>query len=332
MKIFIPFTVKETGGTSSFAKKFKKALEKAGHEAFFEFREDYDILFVIVQCNPKYILHAKKNNRKIIHRLDGVFYWSVAKWKYPILNLPFRLIHKFFSDFTIYQSKYSKYCADKFLGKRKDEKYTIIYNGIDLDHFSPDGEKIKNLRDNPDQKIFITFSKFRRKDQILPIIESLKVYHKKYNNNFKLLIAGDFIGEVKDVPSQYSKFTFLHFLGKIPNEDLPKYERSSDVFLLTHLNPPCPNNVIEAMACGLPICGVNDGSMSELTSPGKNSLLIDTQGDAFWRERIYDHDQFAKNLNTIAGNQSFYADNSRKITQEKFSIDEMIQKYIKTFN
>lgn len=332
MKIFIPYTVRETGGSSSFAKKFKKGLEEKGHEAFFDFRKDYDILFVIIQCNPLYLLHAKLNHKKIIHRLDGLYYWSVATWKYPLLNLAPKLIHKFFSDFTVYQSIYSKYCADKFLGKRKDEKYSIIYNGIDTKLFSSEGEKIENLRDNPDQKIFITVSKFRRTDQIIPIIEALEIYRKKYNGNFKLLIIGDFSREITNLPNQFRNFTYLKFLGKIPNEDLPKYERSSDVFLMTHLNPPCPNNIIEAMSCGLPICGVADGAMSELTSLGKNSLLIEIKGDAFWKRRNYDIQKFAENLNIIIKNLDYFSTHSRKIAKEKFSLDDMIFNYTKLFN
>lgn len=331
MKIFIPYTVRDTGGSSSFAKKFKKGLEEKGHEAFFDFRKDYDVLFVIIQCNPFYLLHAKLNHKKIAHRLDGVYYWSVAKWKYPLLNLAPKLIHKFFSDFTVYQSKYSKYCADKFLGKRKDEKYSIIYNGIDTKLFSPEGEKIENLRDNPDQKIFITASKFRRTDQIIPIIEALKIYKNKYNDNFKLLIIGDFSREIGDVPEKFKNFTYLKFLGKIPNEDLPKYERSSDVFLMTHLNPPCPNNIIEAMSSGLPICGVNDGAMSEITIPEKNSLLIESKGDAFKKRRAYDVQRFADNLNSILENLDSYSISSRKIVEERFSLDNMISNYLKLF-
>jgi glycosyltransferase involved in cell wall biosynthesis len=330
MKIFMPFKIKDTGGTSTFAKKFKKGLEEKGHEVFFEFRKDYDILFVIIQCNPLYLFHAKLKKKRIIQRLDGVYYWSVAKWRYPLLNLAPKIIHKFFSDFTVYQSQYSKYCADKFLGKRKDEKYTIIYNGVDIDLFSPVGEKIENLRDNPDQKIFITVSKFRRKDQIIPIIEALKVY-KNITSNFKLLIIGDFSREVTDIPEKFRQFTYLKFLGKIKNEYLPKYERMADVFLFTHLNPPCPNNIIEAMACGLPICGVTDGAMKEITTSGKNSLLIESDGDAFWKRRNYNCEKFAKNLDTIVKNKNFYSENSRRISEENFSLNEMVNNYLKLF-
>lgn len=332
MKIFTPMIkIRETGGTSTFARKFKKGMEKKGHEVFFDFRKNYDVLFVIVQCNPFYLLHAKIHGKKIIHRLDGVFYWSVAKWKYPLLNFPPKIVHNFFSDFTVYQSSYSKYCADRFLGKRKDEKYIIIYNGVNTTLFSPEGEKINNLRDNPDQKVFITVSKFRRRDQIIPIIDSLKIYRKKYNSNFKLLIIGDFSGKVMNIPSEYKKFTNLHFLGKMKNEDLPKYERSADVFLFTHVNPPCPNNIIEAMACGLPICSLSHGAMKEITIPAKNSLLTETSGDAFWKERMYDCDSFAKNLDTLCHNRDFYSKNSRIISEERFTLEKMIEEYLKLF-
>ncbi len=331
MKIFLPFAIQDTGGTSTFAKKFGQALEKAGHEVFYTFRKDYDVLFVMVQCNPFYLLHAKFHKKKIIQRLDGVYYWSVAGWKYPLLNFPPSFIHRFFADFTVYQSKYSKHCADTFLGKGKDENYSIIYNGVDINRFTPRGEKIENLRDDPEQKLFITVSKFRRTDQILPLIEALRIYKKKYTDNFKFLIIGDFTREVATVPQEFSQFTELHFLGKIKNEDLPKYQRSADVFLMTHLNPPCPNNIIEAMACGLPICGVNDGSMNELTIPGENSLLIPADGDAFWKRRAYNTDQFADNLNSILQNLVSYSEKSRAIAEKNFSLDIMTQKYIEIF-
>ena len=85
------------------------------------------------------------------------------------------------------------------------------------------------------------------------------------------------------------------------------------------------------MACGLPICGVNDGAMSEITVPGKNSLLIDSPGDAFWKRRIYDTQKLADNLNSLVKNASFYSDNSRRIVEEKFSLDAMIDNYLKLF-
>ncbi len=331
MKIFIPFTIRETGGTSSFAKKFKEGLEAQDHTVFFRFQEDYDILFVIVQCSPLYLLHAKFHKRKIVQRLDGVYYWSVASWKYLLLNFPPRFIHTWFSDFTIYQSHYSQYCADTFLGKCRDQQHALIYNGVSTHVFSPEGEKVETLRDNPQQTVFITVSQFRRSDQILPLIEAMEIYRSRYNTNCKLIIIGDFSREVADIPNRFKKCTYLHFLGTVRNADLPKYERSADVFLMTHLNPPCPNNVIEAMACGLPICGVNDGAMGEITIPGENSRLIPVEGDAFWKRRVYNMSRFADNLAIIMQARDAYAKSSRRIAEQRFELTTMIEKYVQAF-
>ena len=327
MKIFLPFKIQDTGGTSTFAKKFKEGMEKEGHEVFFEYQDNFDVLFVIVRCPLKYLIEAKKRHKKIIHRLDGMYYWTIARYEYPLRNLVPKIIHKYFSDFTIYQSQYSKHCTDKFLGKRKDEEYEIIYNGVDINLFSPKGEKI-NLRDNPEQKIFFTASRFRRKDQIIPIIDALEKYKNKYNNNFKLIIAGNFSKEVEKTPEKFSKLPYIEFIGKVENGKLPIYERSADLFLLTHRNPPCPNNVIEAMACGLPVCGFNDGAMPEIVKNGKNGLLADTKGNAFWINREYDMENFSDNLNKIVKNLELFSKNSAEIAAERFSLEQMIKKYI----
>jgi len=284
MKIFLPFKSQATGGSLTFATKFKAGMERRGHEVFFDFRDNYDVVLLIAQGPFPYLLHAKRNKKPIVQRFDAVPYWSVASWKFPLLNAKATYARYLFVDFTVYQSQYSKYCVEKVIGKKPFERATIIHNGVDLQLFSPNGLK-RNLRDHPRQKIFLTAEDFRRKEQIVPIIQAFEIYKKKYGENCKLLVAGSFRGEAANVPHEYQDVPDLVFLGRVKNHELPSYERAADIFLHTHLNPACPNNVIEAMACGLPICGVADGSMPELVEVGSNGLLVPTSGDAFWRRR-----------------------------------------------
>ena len=331
MKIFLPFKIKGIGGTATFATKFKSGMESRGHQVFFEEPENYDILFLIVQAPFRHLFDAKKKGKKIVQRLDGTYYWSVAGWKYPLFNLKAWIIRQFFADFTIYQSQYSKYCAEKFLGKKRKDPSEIVYNGVDTDLFSPQGKK-QVLRDTPNQKIFFTASAFRRDDQITPVLEALKIYSEKYDANFKCIVAGTFSPRISCIPEKWAHFKNIRFIGKIENRDLPTYERAADVFLFTHLNPPCPNNVIEAMACGLPLCGVADGAMTELVKHEKNGLLVKTPGDAFWRKRSLDLEAFADNLHTIAQHQTSYSQSSRQRTVERFSLKAMIARYEKVFS
>ena len=331
MKIFLPFQVKDIGGTSTFAKKFQTGMRAHGHEVFFEYRDDYDILFLIVQAPFKYLLEAKKRNIPIIQRLDGCYYFTVSGWKYPLYNLKAAIIRRFFATFTIYQSEYSKYCGEKLLGKKSSSHSEIIYNGVDTDIFSPQGETI-DLRDTSDQKIFFTASEFRRRDQIIPILEAIKQYEKKYDSNFKLVIAGSFSRELEEFTEHLSKYPKVQYLGKIPNNDLPKYERSADVFLFTHLNPPCPNNVIEAMACGLPICGVADGAMTEITEQNGNALLLEVIGDAFWKKRDYNPQKFSENINHILQERILFSKKSRALAVNRYSLENMITRYEQAFS
>jgi glycosyltransferase involved in cell wall biosynthesis len=141
-------------------------------------------------------------------------------------------------------------------------------------------------------------------------------------------VAGSLSRKTRPIPEKWAHFKNVSFLGKIANAELAKYERAADVFLFTHLNPPCPNNILEAMACGLPICGVADGAMPELIEPGKNGLLISAAGDGFWKKRTLDLEKFADNIENIFQNKIIYQKESRRLAEERFSLDSMLAQYI----
>lgn len=331
MKIFLPANIRPTGGSSSFALKLQRGLQPR-HQVVFKFTPRFDLLLVNSICPLRYLLYAKLTRRPILHRLDGVYYpMSVARWKYIFYNLPLQIILQFFAGAVIYQSKYSKASCDKFLGPNRYIRSCNIYNGVDTKLFSPHGTAIR-LHDTPDQPIFISASRFRRPDQILPLIDAFRLYQKQYHAQTKLIIIGDFSDSVSTVPPQYANDPHVRFLGPIPNDQLPKYYRAADIFLFTHLNPPCPNNIIEAMACGLPICGIADGAMPEITSPGLNSLLIPAPGRGFNQPRRLDLHAFAANLNTIMLHHADYSSHSRLIASRRFTLRQMIDLYLSTMN
>lgn len=331
MRIFLPFAVKDIGGTSTFARKFQLGLKAAGHEVFFDYQEEYDVLFLIVQCPLKYLLDAKRRGKPIVQRLDGTYYWSVAGWRFPLLNAKAALARHFFTDFSIYQSRYSRECAGRFLGAKFADKSAIIYNGVDLDTFSPVGTKI-TLRDRPDQQIFFTASAFRRPDQIRPLIEAAERYQEIYRQPLKLVIAGSFSGGVAGLETELKQLPFVQLLGKVKNDELAAYARAADVFVSTHLNPPCPNNIIEALACGLPICSLNDGAMTELVDHQRTGYLVPVKGSGFWRARPFDAVAFARAMRWSTDNRRRLGVNARRAAERRFSLLAMSQEYVKSLS
>jgi glycosyltransferase involved in cell wall biosynthesis len=272
-------------------------------------------------------LHAWLKRIPIIQRLDGVYYpQSVAGPWYRWHNLPLKIGYRYFASQVIFQSEYSKQCATTFLGEMPAGPATIIYNGVDTDHFSPVGEAEK-LRQNPEQQVFITWSRFRRADQINPLLEAVDRYRQRYSTNCRLVIAGDFSGAVRHLPEQLRQLPYVDYRGVVSNTDLPRLARGADVFLFAHQNPPCPNNVLEAMACGLPICGVADGAMPEITQPGINSELVAARGEGFFSPRSFSLDDFVTNLAHILEHRVSYSAASRQLALDRFNLPLMIERY-----
>lgn len=329
MRIFLPFALQDIGGTSSFAAKFQAGMEQRGHSVSLTPIADYDLLFLIVQAPFSYLHEAKRRKKPIVQRLDGMWYWSVAGPRFPFLNAKAGLIRHLFADATVYQSRYSKQCADAFLGVKRGGKATLIYNGVDLAQFSPNGSGAP-LRDRPGQHLFVTASAFRRTDQVVPLIAALDVYRARVHPDAKLVLAGSFVGEVAGLPQRYARHPGLHFLGKVQNAQLPAYLRAADVFVCTHLNPPCPNNIIEAMGCGLPICGIADGAMPELVMP-TNGVLVPATGSGFWRRRRIDPVVLAEAMAATCAQRVMFGQASRRSAEARLSLDAMITQYEQLF-
>jgi glycosyltransferase involved in cell wall biosynthesis len=56
----------------------------------------------------------------------------------------------------------------------------------------------------------------------------------------------------------------VKFWGHQPFQQLPEFYRQCDLMLAVPIWDPCPNVVIEAMSCGLPVLGAHSGGLPEL--------------------------------------------------------------------
>jgi glycosyltransferase involved in cell wall biosynthesis len=333
MVIFLPIRIRPTGGTSTFARNLQSSISSEGHNIVFSFQHRYDALLVPAVCPLRYLLHAKLFRRPIIHRLDGVYYPTTVAgrwWRWH--NLPMIIIRRFFATATIYQSEYSKKCAVNFLGSISHPSQ-IIFNGVDIKHFSPSGST-KNLRRSPGEKIVITWSRFRRPDQLLPAIKAVENYRHRYNTDIRFIVIGDFDSPLPPDPETLLKTwgyasipDWLEFLGPILNKDLPKYARGADLFLFTHQNPPCPNNVLEAMACGLPICGIADGAMPEIVHDNQDGLLLSVPGEGYLQPRNINCGKLADQIKIILNQPSAYGASAASHAQETFNINKTMHLY-----
>lgn len=321
MKIFLPFVIKDIGGTSIFAKKFTQSLQERNVTISSNFSFDFDTLFIIADCPIRYLLLAKLLNKKIIQRLDGVYHPATpaGRW-YWLYNLKMKLIYNFFADTAIYQSRFSKLSCEKFLGKTRAKITAIIYNGVDLNTIPT---KQNSILHSPIR--LLTYAKFRRRDQIEPILESVKLLDQQ---QFSLDIYGSYTPDLeylfRDLPPH------IHFKGKKDNESLLKMLHQYDIFLFSDQSA-CPNSVLEATAAGLPVAAYDRGSIRELITPKKNGDIVPLPlHDPFAEQYPFTNNSyqtFSESVQKISNNLSQYQPMINDETKKRLEIRTMLNYY-----
>ncbi|QQR79021.1 MAG: glycosyltransferase family 4 protein [Candidatus Moraniibacteriota bacterium] len=322
MKILLPFEIKDIGGTATFAAKFRDRISVHGHTLLNQFQSDFDVLLIIADCPLWIPLYAKLIGKKVVQRLDGVYHPATPAGRlYPLYNLKMWIIHRFLADTVIYQSTFSQRSCELFIGKTGAKHTTVIYNGVDV-------EKIQArnpFSSSPPTKL-VTFAKFRRRDQIEPIVESVKHLdpeaflldiYGSYTENLRSLFEG--------LPDN------IHFMGKRKNDEMLGLLSGYDIFLFSDQSA-CPNSVLEAMAAGLPTVAFERGSIPELIESGYNGKTVAVQNDSDpYRDAYpfsgYQYRMFADAIHDVTTDLLTLSENSHKRAKSTYNLDNMIRSY-----
>lgn len=161
-------------------------------------------------------------------------------------------------------------------------KFSVLYNGIDTEKFHKisSGEKVyfKNQLDLKDKKVFIWCSKDLPKKGLDFILEIWKKIHLQ-NKNTALLVIG---------ATRNNQIEGVSFLGKIPNNELPKYYQMSDCYLFPTLcHEGFGMSLIEAMHSGCYCIASSLGGVPEVLQYGKLGKLIENPHfQQEWEEAI----------------------------------------------
>ena len=184
-----------------------------------------------------------------------------------------------------------------------DERFEIIYNGIDTDSFHPGlrqqhrAQMRQQLGLTPDQPVFLYVgSGFERKG-VAPALQALAlvpeatlviVGHDKKAARYQQLARALGIAER------------TRFVGA--QKDVKAYYGMADALLLPTLYDPFPNVVVEAMGCGLPVITSNKCGAAELIDDGQQGFVrdaLDIAGLAQAIRRLCDSET-ARNMGVAA--------------------------------
>lgn len=234
-------------------------------QSYPERKKCFNILYLTSSAMPRLVKDwmqiCKKSNVKIVWNQDGAAYPAWAGDDYGKINgLMGQMMRQ--SDWVIYQSKFCKLSADKFLGSFEGP-HSIIYNCVDTSSFNPG----KNPMSLSPLRLLV-MGTHDRSYRVIRAIESICAL-RRMKIDAELNIAGrlTWSGAKREV---VNKVNLLGLSGKIfisgayLQKDAPAVYRQSHILLHLKYKDPCPTVVLEAMACGIPVIGSMSGGLPEL--------------------------------------------------------------------
>jgi glycosyltransferase involved in cell wall biosynthesis len=141
----------------------------------------------------------------------------------------------------------------------------------------------------------------------------------------ELMIVGRVHARAKNKLKTQSAFR-IRFMDVVPREHIPWLMRSSHLLFSAEVNPPCPNSVIEALSCGLPVIGFDTGSLAEIV-PGDAGRVVPYGGNP-WKLEPPDIPTLADAAAEILEDQPRFRKSARERAASKLGLDRMVDEYL----
>src|SRR6185503_17404014 len=281
--------VEGLGGVTSFRLKFEHGLQARGVKVTNKLSEPSEAVLVLAGTKSLLALwKARRRGQQIVQRLDGINWVHWARWagpRYTIRalygNANLSFIRRRLADQVIYQSEFIKnWWEDWYRPTRVPS--SVIMNGVDLNQYTPNG-----LHERPagHNRLLIVEGSLTGalNSGLFHAAELADRLSHRYK--IELCIVGQVDRRTKNKLQRQTTFR-VRFLDAIAREQIPWIMRSSHLLFSAEVNPPCPNSVIEALACGLPVIGFDTGSLSEIVQGDAGRLV--PYGANHWKLQMPD--------------------------------------------
>lgn len=279
MKILVnrkPLRDRPWGGGNLFITALSDILSSKGHRIVHNMSNDIDTIFM---HDPRYsdlkisineILQYKnwKPDTKIIHRINEC---DARKNTEGVDSLMIECSK--FTDHTVFVSEWMKnYYFEKNWNCKNN---SVIYNGVNLDHFSP-REKINNGKINI---VAHHWSNNRLKG--FDIYEKLDSFIEA-NSDFTFTYIGRHNNTFKNTK------TIEPIHGITLGKELSKY----DVYISGSVYDPGPNHILESLACNIPTYVVSNGGGAVEFAGESHSYKTFEELVSILKRKNYDKNKF----------------------------------------
>ena len=330
-RICIVPRVEGLAGVASFRLKFENGLRARGVDVTYDLRQQVDAILVLAGTKSLFPLWRarRRSGTRIVQRLDGVNWVHRVRWaglRYTIRaiygNANLSFIRRRLADKVIYQSNFIKnWWEDWYKPARVPS--SVILNGVDLNQYTPHG-----LHERPTghYRLLIVEGSMAgaQNSGLYSAVELANLLSHKHK--IELMIVGRVDKRTQNKLKHQTAFR-IRFMNTIPREQIPWMMRSSHVLFSAEVNPPCPNSVIESLACGLPVIGFDTGSLSEIVHRDAGRLA--PYGTNQWKLEKPNVQALADVANEVLQSNEHYRKAAREQAENMLGLDNMVDEYLK---
>ncbi len=106
------------------------------------------------------------------------------------------------------------------------------------------------------------------------LIDAFGIFHKKFpKSRFIIIGDGNLINDLKDYISQKYLNDYVDLVGFKAPEEIAKYLNIADIFIMGSIMEGWATSLVEAKACGVPICTTNFSSAKEIVTKDVGQVI-----------------------------------------------------------
>jgi len=321
------------GGMVSFQARFIQGLNTRGIAHSFDLTDPKNTSILVIGGTRHLwkLWQAKQRGVPVVQRLNGMN-WMHRVQRTPLHNflraeLNNRLlsfIRRHISHKIIYQSIFSQDWWVRVFGDSQNPK-TVIYNGVDLEIFSPEGPESPPA--NHDRILLVEgHLSSANAGGLQTAVRLAQAVKDSRTRPVELMVVGDVSDSVKAQAHSLAPDVWITWRGVLPSEAIPALDRSAHLLFSADLNAACPNSVIEAVACGLPVLAYDTGALGELVQSGAGKIV--PYGADYWQLEDPIIPPLATACIHLLENNPAYRKQARERAESTFGLDTMIDAYI----
>lgn len=329
---------KSLGGPRTFQQNLIQWASQTG-KADVHFDADRDDIdaFLVIGGPKKYLkrlIQARAAGIPVVHRLNGMNWIHRLQncgLKYYVhseaANLAIAYYRRFVCNKIIYQSPFCEKRWNQVYGQI-NKPSQVIFNGTDTELFCP-GENFPDFTERIDFLLAEGSFRYGMDFGLDTAAELIIGLAERFSQPIVMHVAGKVNEEtctrIRNILNTSGKAVEVIFEGVINKEALIALERKAAFFFSSEIHAACPNAVIEALSCGLPVIGFDTGALKDVT--GESGIVVPYGANSQKLEKPNCQPLIDAAEKVIREN-SVFRQTARKRAVENFTLDLMASKYI----